>query len=380
MEKLPAPNKLSVFFYTLKSKWLTFWLSLTLPQKLYFSAVILFISFFFNDAPTQNDEQIEHFVLNGELDFGGGLFLFLVLAALIIELWPKIVKFWEHTLGKAVAFVFYAFLANYALAHAAGIINDITGVSAEHFPYTHNLSLMLSIPTWFMLSTFMVLVIIPLLQPFYIVTLLLLRPFGLHKLWHAPDYRFPITTSLIRMILCMMLSISLILFTISSGMAGGMNSLFKAVVQNFTQTEVHIGMVRDSQPITTPEELVNAPSSTTQDIVNTSLTAMQEDTTAPGFTVKATKGDMVVDIENESKKRVENYDRHIKQILAYFIYELEADSYSRCQVTPGRRVIELNTYEILEIWPVADKKKEYHFEVKPCISPGLERILKPLAQ
>lgn len=363
MEKLPAPRTFSFYFYTLKSKWLRFWLSLTLPQKLYFSAIAFFISMFFGEDDPNKTEQTSPFEYFNSLEFKDGLFLFLILIALIIELWPKIVKFWEHTLGKALAFVFYAFLANYALANAAGIINDITGVNADHFPYTHNLSLMLSIPTWFMLSTFMVLVIIPLIQPFYILVLLLLRPFGLHKLWHAPDYRFPITTSLIRMFLCIILSLSLVMFTVSSGMAGGMNSLFKTVIQNFTNVDVQIGFNEYEEQITNPDNPDSDP-------------AVTELLKSPGLSVKAEDAETAVDLAKESKKRVENYDHRIKQILAYFIYELEADSYSRCQVTQGRRVIELNTWEILEIWPVEGKSKEYHFEVKPCISPGIGQQLK----
>ena len=55
--------------------------------------------------------------------------------------------------------------------------------------------------------------------------------------------------------------------------------------------------------------------------------------------------------------------KKIKAILAYFIYELEADSYSRCQVTEGSRMVELNDYEILEITQLSEQERTYKYEV-----------------
>lgn len=218
----------------------------------------------------------------------------------------------------------------------------------------------------------MVLVIIPLVQPFYIMVLLLLRPFGLHRIWHKPDYRFPIITSLVRMFLCCILSVSLILVAVSFGIAGGMNSLFKTVVQNFTPDGVHVGFTITEQA-NNNQQKINTTQLAEQ---NKNTESALNNNTNSAVQVTASKDDMHL-LVSETQKRVENYDHSIKQILAYFIYELEADSYSRCQLTAGRRVIELNTYEILEIWPVAGKEKEYHFAVKPCVSPGLERLYKP---
>ena len=42
MEKLPSPKHLSGFYFSFKTKWLTFWRSLTFAQRLYFTAIVLF--------------------------------------------------------------------------------------------------------------------------------------------------------------------------------------------------------------------------------------------------------------------------------------------------------------------------------------------------
>ena len=78
-------------------------------------------------------------------------------------------------------------------------------------------------------------------------------------------------------------------------------------------------------------------------------------------------------------ERAEAYDNKIKAILAYFIYELEADSYSRCQVTEGSRMVELNDYEILEITQLSEQERTYKYEVKPCISVAIGHQFKSSA-
>ncbi|MFY8300452.1 hypothetical protein AAEU28_16925 [Pseudoalteromonas sp. SS15] len=367
MQTLASIKSASITIKNSTSKVLSFWQSLTLPQRFYLIAFLIFspeipdlISGVFggHDAH-KNSESI---VWANSFRTSTYLLTLAILIGLICELWPRIVKFWESTVGKTVTFIFYAFLANYALAYASGTINDITGVSAEHFPYTHNLSLILSIPTWFMISTSMVLVLIPLLQPIYMAFLLLMRPFGLHTRWHPPEYRFPIITSVVRMFLCTILAVFFFVMSISSGVAGSMNTIFSTLVSNFTPVKVTYGIRKFDQ---------EQPSA----VDNSAMSNPEKS--------KATLNTDSDEIDKELKlynERVNNYDNRIKQILAYFIYELEADSYSRCLVTPGRRVVELNDYDILEIWPIEGKEKAYHFEVKPCISPGIKLHLSSQAK
>ena len=359
----------SSFFRRFAERITHFWCSLTLAQKLYLVAFIASLSAIpemvaetLHDTSAENTQgSMEHSDDSDSIGVGGALYILCVLTALLIELWPKLIKFWENTIGKAIIFIFYAFLANYALAYAAGTINQITGVSADHFPYTHNLSLMLSIPTWFMISTFIILILTPLLQPAYVVFLLLLRPFGLQYRWHKPDYRFPIITSFIRMFLCTIIAIVFLLISVSSGVSGSMQTIFSTVIGNFSSINLAYGRSKDADETSNEDALT----------ISTTVTKSKSNTV---------EVDAHESANNNYQERANNYDNRIKQILAYFIYELEADSYSRCQVTSGRRVVELNDYDILEIWPVEGKEKAYHFEVKPCISPGIKLHLSSQAK
>lgn len=367
MEKLPSPkhlsNYVSSFYFNLKTRWLTFWRSLTFAQRLYFTAIILFFIFLNDESEVTPGISENEQLLNDLFSPSTFLMVAIIIVALLSELWPKLMKFWDSLPGKAVVLIFYAFIANYALAYAAGAINDITGVSADHFPYTHNLSLMLSLPSWFFISTLSILLLVPLLQPFYVLLLLLMRPFGLHTMWHPPEYRFPIITSFVRMTLCVMLFLFVLMFTFSSGMMGGMTTMFTNVIESFSNTTVSNNLTKEIDKELSEKDR--------QEIQGALQEAGAE--SSPVLSLSINEGE---DGSFSLSERAEAYDNRVKAILSYFIYELEADSYSRCQVTEGSRMIELNDYEILEITQLETEVRSYKYEVKPCISVAIGHQFK----
>ena len=372
MEHLPGPKHITSFYFYIKTKWLTFWRSLTFSQRLYLTAIVFFI-YQINGETTPPPGVSENAQMMEDM-FSPSSFLLvtIIISALLNELWPKLMKFWDSLPGKAVILIFYAFIANYALAYAAGAINDITGVSADHFPYTHNLSLMLSLPSWFFISTLTILLLVPLLQPFYVLLLLFMRPFGLHTMWHPPEYRFPIITSFVRMTLCVMLFVFVLMFTFTSGMFGGMSTMFTNVIESFSNTTVSTNVTEEvDKELSEPAK----PKEVNAEQVDQAIAQAQQDQ-SPVLSVNIGEGDAATISLSE---RAEAYDNKIKAILAYFIYELEADSYSRCQVTEGSRMVELNDYEILEITQLSEQERTYKYEVKPCISVAIGHQFKSSA-
>ena len=369
MEQLPAPKRITSVYFHLKTKWLTFWRSLTFSQRLYLTAIVLFIYQINNETTpppgvSENAQMLED--MSSPSMF---LLIIVIVSALLNELWPKLAKFWDSLPGKATVLIFYAFIANYALAYAAGAINDITGVSADHFPYTHNLSVMLSLPSWFFISSLSILLLVPLLQPIYVVLLLLMRPFGLHTMWHPPEYRFPIITSFVRMTLCITLFAFVLVFTVSSGIFGGMSAMFKNVVESFSNTTVTSSINREMErvPSDAAEQKQEVSTQASQD------SAQTPEDNSPVLSLRIGESEPATISLSE---RAEVYDKRIKSILAYFIYELEADSYSRCELTKGSRVIELNDFEILEITQLSEQERTYRYEVKPCISAAIGHQFK----
>ena len=356
MRQIPFVNSFSIssFIRAYKERFQAFWFSLTFAQRSYFLACTTYITLAISEIDSTN---------------GFALFIVstLVLAGLIHEFWPKFLYFWDSLPGKSLIFLFYAFIANFALVQAAGHVNNITGVSSDHFPYTHNLSVLLSLPTWFITTSVGALLLLQLLMPLYILFLLLIKPFGLAKLWQSPCYRFPITTGIARFALSFMLTLNMALFLSSSGLAHGVNLIISDIANTISNKKiaVNIDSPSDAAIITIKKEDQTTPKDSSKSINIEDINSQE--------TV-----DEVRSAIKDNTARSERFFQWRQKVLANFIYDQEADSKSRCQLTPNSRVVELNDYEILEIMKHTDTQGSvsYTFTVKPCISPAIGHQFK----
>jgi hypothetical protein len=178
-----------------------------------------------------------------------------------------------------------------------------------------------------------------------------LRPFGLHTFWHTPGYRFPILTGIARFGAAFFLLTQLAMLSSYTGAMGGINSALNGV---FKGMDIQLS-INDKR--STPDQIAQQ---------------IEED---PELQELKRLSEL-------SEQRSQSYDKRIKNILAYFIYENEADSRSRCEHTQGSRVIELNDYEILEIIKLETTQDEtsYSYQVKPCISAAIGHQFKQATQ
>lgn len=351
MRQLPSITSISISNYigAYKERFQAFWQSLTFAQRCYLLACMAYFSFFMAEVDPNNSFSL--LIVSS-----------LVLVALINEFWPKFLYFWNSLPGKSIIFLFYATIANFALVQAAGHVNDITGVSSDHFPYTHNLSVLLSLPTWFITTSVAALLLLQLLMPIYILCLLLIKPFGLANLWHPPCYRFPILTGIIRFGLSFILTINMAMFLSSSGLAHGVN----LIVANFVQ-------VASKEPVQVKVNINDNWTSANIDMDSVSTSQPTISKTDPEHVNSQNTADEIRSVIAENTARSERFVLWQQQVLANFIYNQEADSKSRCQLTPDSRVVELNDYEILEIIQKQDEQGDasYTFTVKPCISAAI---------
>ncbi|WP_440054870.1 hypothetical protein ACSLBF_01545 [Pseudoalteromonas sp. T1lg65] len=247
--------------------------------------------------------------------------------------------FWESVPGKALILLFYAFIANLVLVQADGRINDITGVSTEHFPYTHNMSVLLSLPNWLFITSILMLLFMQVFMTFYVMVLFLLKPLRLKPFWHQSHYRFPATTAVIRLIMCFALMVIILAAAIQLRPKGN---------EDFFHAFEDLPFIKDKLTI----EFESTPETETK----------------------------LADTEDEPKKEIENegfsYGKGLNKFLAYFIFELESDEYSRCEHSEGSNVVELNDFEILEIVPDETAEYGYTYTVKPCISAAIGHQFK----
>ncbi|MGS0689722.1 hypothetical protein [Shewanella sp. 30m-9] len=249
----------------------------------------------------------------------------LTVLALTIELLPIFERIWHSLVGKAVLLLFYAVVANFALSWAGGVVNDVIGVSAAHVAYTHNLAILLYIPVWFVFITALVILAAQLLVPFYLMLALMLAPLGIKLPKLTQNVHFQKLTWLLRLMLATGLLAHLVLYVLPE--------LEAEQLQQTITRDITVGLVP------------------------TATTISAEDTELKGMT-------------DEYLQTRYEYQAFVRQMIALFAFEFEADSKSRCQKDVDSRVVELNDYEIMEVYRDKAQLDGFRFEVKKCISPA----------
>ncbi|TKB58659.1 hypothetical protein [Ferrimonas aestuarii] len=276
----------------------TFFAALTLPEKLYVTAPLIWI-----------------------LAGGDPLWPSLMtLVALLLEFWPRFTHWWESLAGKAVILLFYGVITNFALASAAGVVNEVTGVSASHFNYTHNFALMMLLPIWFAVSSGIALLMFQVVAPFYLLLILLLKPFGVKLVRHVSKSAYPFTTNALRFCLSVLLLVQCL--TLLDSQSSGLATEFV----NGEVAQIDVGNGEVSAQVLVDELLL------------------------------------------------EDYEKNIRIAVAQFAFNQEADTRSRCQLEAHTRAVELNDYEILTISHNDQADFGFDFVVKRCVSPAFPAV------
>ena len=261
---------------------LRFWVSITFAQRCYFLATSMLLI---------------QLLLNIESGLFEAIMFGFALVGIVSETWPKFMVLWNSLPGKAVILFVYAIIANFALASASGMVNSITGVSASALPYSHNFALILMVPSWFFVTTLMALVGGMLVIFVYLFFLLLLKPFGVQRLWHQPGYRFVLSTAVARFVWTLGVALQL---GILAGQVG--------LLSEFSSDSAN--------PLITIEETENK-----RENSESQLTEEQAED------VSELERDLTTLLTNAKQKSVD-YKKAQRQALANFIYEFEADSRS----------------------------------------------------
>lgn len=315
---------------------------LNLAQKLYLMAILI--------------------ILFSSPNIEWGFVCFFVLLGIGLEFWPRFTLMWHSLLGKSCLLFFYAVIANFSLASAASVINDITGVGAQHLPYSHNFAILLYLPIWLIGFTFLALLIIQVLSPLYIAVILLLKPFGLRAVKTVTQSTFPVITTMVRMGLSLVVLSQLILYNEDDFMS--FSQKLNQSIAPFVKAQKS-----DATEQVAPEELLVATtnSPTIDQVDKHEKTSLRKGL----FDITGNEN-----LKEEQAKRTPYYQRFVMHSLNTFIFLLEADSLSRCKVESDARVVEINDYEMLEV--TVDKNQEfgYRYEVKPCGSVGLNGITR----
>ncbi len=292
----------------------------------------------------------------------GWLSATITIIALVIEFWPKFNQLWHSLAGKALILIFYASIANFVLAGASGIVNDVTHVSSTHFNYTHNFATLLYLPPWAMGISLATLLLFQLFLPFYIFALLLIKPFGSERIKFISQSYSPLLTAIVRFVLASVVLINLISFIDDQPP----EEVLDNIVSTFADSKA-IAKESGEEQQKAVEEL--------SEKIEQQLPDSSEKPLRP-------KPDINLDGDGETAENLrqfldtKGYFERSKRLIAMFAYSFEADSYSRCVKTENSKAVELNDYEIVQVTPDNNAEYGYRFEVIACDSPGILPVTK----
>ncbi|MBW8186610.1 hypothetical protein [Shewanella nanhaiensis] len=284
-----------------------------------------------------------------------GLVVIITVVALTLEFWPLFERVWHSLSGKAVLLLFYAVIANFAIAGAASVVNEVVGVSSTHFSYTHNFAILLYLPAWVIAMTALAILLLQIAVPIYLVFLLMLKPFGIKGLRLTNHDHFRFSTMLVRVILASIVLYHLVLLVnlddefnddvalTDENKAVVVENVHNEIIESFNQTKhLPAGM-----------KLIN-------DDLSIGLSLPSEETKKSN--------------EELYKNARSDYESIVRHLIATFAFYLESDTKSRCKMEQDTNVVELNDYEILEIKEDSEADYGYRFVVKKCISPAFPAV------
>ncbi|MDF0535830.1 hypothetical protein PY479_16295 [Shewanella sp. A32] len=299
-----------------------YWQKLSNAQRVYCFALVSL--FFYNDHP---------FVT-----------VCLTVTALLIEFWPLFTRMWHSLAGKAVILLFYAIIANFSLADSASIVNDVTGVPSTHFNYTHNFTLLLELPIWAVVISAIVLLVMQLIIPFYLLLLLGLKLLGLVGLKWQFKNAYPGMTATVRLVLSALVLVHLLML-FGDG---------KALEQKLGDMKLNLNIAQDETKTISHQQPAGA-------------VAAAEEVPLPSS----------ADKEQDYSMLLQRYQHWVRASVAFFAYNFEADSKSRCEKPETAHSVELNDYELLLLIPDKQQAFGYRFSVIPCKSAAFPLTASP---
>ncbi|QQX78280.1 hypothetical protein JK628_11695 [Shewanella sp. KX20019] len=304
----------------------------------------------------------------------------LTVVGLTAEFWPLFNRVWHSLAGKAVLLLFYAIIANFALAGAASVVNEVVGVSSSHFNYTHNFAILLFLPSWALAVSIVALLLLQIIAPIYLLLLLIARPFGVKGFRITNHQHFQKWTMFIRLILSSIVIYNLSLLSdvdtvIEDNLDGSALLRTKELPASpsleLTDENTAVAIEDTIDNIMTAEGYDNMGSAqlTSANEAPESGNSLDVTSGADDKQMSALAKNIKKDVVNSVKLKT-YYSKKTRDLIALFAYQLEADEKSRCLITDNAHVVELNDYEILQITPDSNKKHGYKFEVRTCISPA----------
>ncbi len=317
---------------------------------------------------------------------------------LVRELLHLFQHIWDNLIGKTVILILYASTANIAIAYAAMQINSITGIEPTPFVFALGFTALVLLPVWVTLSTIIVFSFFLIAVNLWLLVRLPLKMIGFNVQLHWEDKKNAVLTMLLRIFLIPFAVTSVLTFTYPY-FADFVDEPLGIENQNFLGDNSHTsnGLESDSlvvKPKQSPidNESVDLPKQQKLDS-NEPLTSAvhegenqlptsskvnvenQKESTALTITDAFRTGNLDEDINlkfslpnnndglaNDST----NSKKPVRQLIAHFIWYLEAYPRSKCIKPDAARTVPIDEIAVLVITQNKEAELGYNYEVIEC--------------
>lgn len=325
--------------------------SLTLPQKIYTLAFVLLIIVIFTDDVIA-------------LSTVG----FVAIVGMAIEHWPKFVATWDNLLGRFLMIIFYAIVANFAVAFAAQKLNSIIGIDPSPLFYSIGFAALLMAPIWMLALSVLGMVIYTLFLQVVILIRLMSKLLRLERFTGKYTGNNRLSFVVLKLVLVIPMFYGLVsamdvYSRNDSGTVAGTrahNGQINAVMtQNFaTKFGEQVTQFNGKNTSNSDEE-------TTNDIKTPELTSNEHNSQE---VENASDNLTPSDVSADNKATIIDADLEITfgHLIAMFVHHVELFQYSQCIKSDRERVLFIGEFDILVSEPDAEQPYGYKFSVRNC--------------
>ena len=291
------------------------------------------------------------FIFGGDLSYDQLLNVgLLALAAMAVELWPKVVATWETLLGRVIIILTYAIIGNFAVAFASLKLNEIVGIDPSPLFYSISFVTLLMAPMWILTITLLAMAFYMVFIQFAVLFRVIMRLLRIAHDKDGKDIKYPITTAIVRLILAPSMFFVLVmalnsysgdLSTISFSSGKGENKqsipsqeLLEELKQSF-QTNAEI-QVSDLNTVANTESDDNAPQ------------------------VEQLRDHL------EQEEADSNNMKGLNKLIAAFVHHVELYPKIQCIKSNEEHALYVGENDILVSKPNPDSPTGYDFSVRTC--------------
>lgn len=326
---------------------------LTSWQKLYFLAALVAI----------------YELILGSGEYNVELVGALALAALAVELWPKFVETWETLLGRVAVIVTYVIIGNFVVAFARHKLNQVVGVDPDSLFYATSFVSILMAPIWIITITLIAMLLYMLVKQAWFIVTFIPWMLGLYEKSTIQVATHPKTTRVVRIVMLpfMLAFLISVLDTYGDAMNRESPGIEMSISNIFPDDTVEA--FKDGEAVGNHiqkqiKENIE-PAGTSEPAITEEERSVEDDKLSISIDGPDGIENLAETIKTSTGKTIETDEITMGNLIAEFVYHVEAFEFSQCKTQDKERTVSLGEHDILSVIP-DDSPNGYRFTVRAC--------------